>query len=75
MKKIKEKDLKQAKEEREQAERDKQRIVKLETEKEELLKATIDLADTVATQSAQLAEQSDALVDLANTVAEVMNNG
>lgn len=48
------------------------KIAQLESEKNELLLATIDLADTVAAQSVQLQEQSDALLDLANTLSEVM---
>lgn len=51
------------------------KIAKLEAEKEELLLATIELANTLAAQNIQLQEQAEALVELANTLAEVINNG
>lgn len=50
-------------------------IDSLKAGKEELTIATLDLADTVGLQDIQLQEQEEALIDLANTLAEVMNNG
>lgn len=50
-------------------------IEQLKVQNDELTLATLDLAETVARQDAQLQEQSEALLDLANTLAEVINNG
>lgn len=52
-----------------------EKIALLESEKTELLLATIDLADLIAVQNVQLQEQSEALIEIANTLAEVTNNG
>lgn len=47
-------------------------IAQLKTQNEELAMATVELADIAATQNAQLQEQGEALIDLANTLVEVM---
>ena len=49
-----------------------QEIELLKQKNEELTIATVELADTVAIQNAQIKEQGEALIDLANTLAEVM---
>ena len=50
-------------------------IEQLKQQNKELSLATLELADTVAAQDALLREQQAALLDLANTLAEVTANG